>query len=227
MIRNRRMRVEEYVPTATLLLQSLLRDRIELVDKFSDFTMGYVERFKNQLHKIKALQMSLNMTGEQIKATEDLFIAVDLLNKDLNFLSFQFKQANLESDLLAKVKYDLVKRNIEGACLKMEDLIKFISNEHLVLESKGMNMHFPESLNIEKEDLVNKNKFLNNFKNNIGQLYLDHREDFNLLYDFMSTVSEAGRILYDGKEKEDEYTISKIIGKMRVEKVEDSMSLAS
>ena len=63
--------------------------------------------------------------------------------------------------------------------------------------------------------LVAKNKSQNDIINMKNELYRNNRADYDLLYDYISTVTDAGKIMYQGKGKRDEYVIGKVLGRMR------------
>jgi hypothetical protein len=51
--------------------------------------------------------------------------------------------------------------------------------------------------------------------NNKKQLYEDNKTDYDALYDFIKTITGAGNIFYNGVVKADEYTVTKMIARMR------------
>lgn len=56
-----------------------------------------------------------------------------------------------------------------------------------------------------------QNKVLNAVKN----LYEKNKTAYENLYTYISTISEAGKIIFKGQVKADQYTISKLIKRMR------------
>lgn len=223
MSKGKKLRVEEYVPAANCLLKSFVRDRNEMAGRFIEFTVDYENSFAGQIETVKKLEQSLVMTEQQKEATEALYSASDRVSKELSFLTFHFKRAALYPGILTMVKKEIAKRNIEGACQKMGGLISYISAEHEILESKGMEPGFPSELAIMKSDLEMRNSYLNEIVDNKDQLYDENIEEYKLLYGFVTTVANAGKVIYDGCSKEDEYSISKIIGRMRSQKISEEM----
>jgi len=220
MSKSKKLRVEEYVPSAVILMKSFGRDREELAGRFIEFTEDYENGFSDLIETVSKLEQSMVLTEQQKEATDALYNASDAISKELSFLTFHFKRAALYSGLLTMVKKELAKRNIEGACQKMGGLISYISAEHEILESKGMEAGFPSELTMMKSELERKNSFLNELVDNKDQLYEDNIEEYKELYGFITTVSNAGKVIYEGSSKEDEYSISKIIGRLRLAKSE-------
>jgi hypothetical protein len=215
MSKSKKLRVEEYVPAAMTLMKSFVRDRDELSRRFTELTEDYENDFAGQIMMVSKLEQSLVLTEEQKEATDALYKASDAISKELSFLTFHFKRAALYPGILTMVKKELAKRNIEGACQKIGGLISYVSAEHEILESKGMEVGFPSELIMMKADLEMKNSFLNELIDNKDQLYEDNIEEYKALYSFITTVSNAGKVIYEGLDKEDEYILSKIIGQMR------------
>lgn len=209
------LKAEEYVPAATFLKTSFVRDREELSSRFSEFTPDYLAGFEAQLTKVTGLEQALILTEEQKGITASLYDASNVVNKDLNFLSFYFERAGLDTAIVTGVKKDLTSRNVEGACLKLAGLIQFITGKSALLESKGMNAGFPAELDAARVNLMTKNELQNKVMDTKKQLYKDNKAEYDKLYDYVSMIAKAGKIMYDGMSKKDEYTVTKLISRMR------------
>ena len=218
MAKGFKLRMEEYVPTGTFLKTSFTRDRAKLVTRFAEFTTEYEAAFIAQLTKVTKLEQTLKLTEKQKKVTETLYEKADLVNKEFNFLSFYFKRADLDSSILTDVKNDLVSRNIEGACFKMEGLMQYVAENETVLISKGMAAGFVARMETDVEDLSAKNELQNDVMNIKGQLHRDNASEYKKLYAYISTIAAAGKIMYDGDGKAGEYTLSKVLSRMRIVK---------
>ena len=195
---------------------SFTRDRAELATRFAEFTPEYEAEFNTQLRKVAKLEQTLKLTEEQKQVTETLYEKADLVNKEFNFLSFYFKRADLDSGILTAVKKDLVSRNIEGACFKMEGLMQYVAENETVLVSKGMAAGFVATLETDVEDLTIKNALQNKIMNIKGQLHEDNAGEYKKLYTYIATIAAAGKIMYDGVGKVDEYTLGKVLSRMRI-----------
>lgn len=223
MKRGVKLRMEEYVPAATFLKTSFVRDRAELATRFSEFTDDFENAFAMQLSKVEQLEQVLKLTKEQKRVTQSLYEQADILNSELNFLSFYFKRTDLDSGILTQVKNNLRKRNIEGACYKMEGLIQYVLENEDELASKGMAVGYPNTLREEKEGLAAKNASQNEIMDVRGQLHEDNAKEYKKLYDYISVIVSAGKIMYANVGKIDEYTITHLISRMRVIKEDDAV----
>jgi ABC-type sulfate transport system substrate-binding protein len=117
--------------------------------------------------------------------------------------------------MITKLKADLAKRNIEGACDKIIGVQQYIVANRAALESKGMAAGFPAALLVTKATLETKNELQNTVRNQRKTLYDNNKLVYDALYDYIKTVAKAGKIMYKGKTKVAEYTISKIIARLR------------
>lgn len=215
MSKSVKLRVEEYVPMAMFLMKSFERDRTEMASRFKEFTSDYQNAFGVQLEKVSALEQTINLTREQKNTTAALYALASQMNKELNFLAFWMKSAGLDRKVLTGVKRDLLQRNIEGACLKMAGLVQLVQKEAALLESKGMGADFVQRLIDVKNDLEKHNALQNEIMDIRGQLYEDNSRAYKLLHGYISTIAEAGKIMYDGLGKRDEYTLRKLLSRMR------------
>jgi len=212
---ERKLLVEEYVPAGRFLINSFTRDRAELVGRFAEFTPAYLTAYSNKIEEVKTLEKTIVLTKAQQQATIDLYTAANTLNNDLNFVSFYFKRAKLDTKQITKLKADLAKRNIEGACDKIIGVQQYIVANRAALESKGMATGFPAALLVTKATLETKNELQNTVRNQKKTLYDNNKVVYDALYDYIITVANAGKIMYKGKSKVVEYTLSKIIARMR------------
>lgn len=209
------MRIEEYVPAATFMLASFSRDRAELVSRFSEFTTAYQDAFREKLEQIKSLEHALKLSEKQKQLTAELYLQGDALNRELNFLSFYFKRAALDPGIITAVKDDLRSRNIEGACLKLSALIQYVNAQQVLLTDKGMAVGFPAQLLAEQQALEAMNVQQHELMNTLSRLYAANRSAYQSLLEYVRVIAEAGKIMYDGDVREGEYTIDRIIGRMR------------
>lgn len=210
-----RLKIEEYSPIAGFLKDSFAADRVQLSTRFAKFTPQFEADFNAQRLVVKDLDSTLVLTQEQKDATALLYSKADEVNVELNFLSFYFRDSGLDTKMITKTKSNLEARNIEGACLKIKDIIQYITANHVVLESKGMAATYPADLAADKLFLEDKNEIQNTVKNAVKGLYSANSATYDNLYTYISTICDAGKIMYKGQVKADQYTISKLIKRMR------------
>lgn len=212
---NNRLRKEEYAPAAQFLKTSFAQDRAALALRFPEYTAAYQTAFESKIAQVVNLETGVVATENQKQATSDLYDKADFLNNELNFITSYFKRADLDSKMVSKVKTDLNKYNIEGACLKIQGLKEYIVAHHVVLESKGMAASFPTELETIKTYLTDKNVLQNSTMNQLKTLHNANKGTYNELYAYITSICEVGKLVFKYNPKADEYTITKLIGRMR------------
>jgi hypothetical protein len=206
---------EEYVPAGLFIKKSFDRDRLELTSRFPMFTEDFSAEFGKQIEKVKQLESSVVLKSEIAKETRLLYAAANELNREFNFLVYYFKKATLTTKLLSSVKRNLTNRNIEGAVDKIKGVIDIVTAKRAVLVEKGMGSDFPEQLAIKRDYLEDKNGVQNEYRDAISKLYGDHQPEYEKLLDYIQDIADAGKRFYATDRKVGEYTITKLISRMR------------
>lgn len=212
---NNKLRKEEYSVAAGFLKTSFANNRVDLATRFTDFTPTYEADFAAKIAQVVSLEQGITLTNEQKTATAELYNAAKELNAELNYLGFYFKKANLDKKLITGLKKELSKNNIEGANQKITGIVQFITDRQALLETKGMASTFPADLAQTRDVLQAKNELQNQKMNTLKVLHNANKGIYKELYDYISTIAEAGKIKYKGTILADQYTISKIIDRMR------------
>jgi sulfur transfer complex TusBCD TusB component (DsrH family) len=206
---------EEYLPGALFIKTSFIRDRAEMVTRFAEYTPEYLVGFEAQITAVKQIQGALMLTEAQKQATANLYLKADSVNVEFNFVSSYFKKCKLDTKILSQVKKDLTARNIEGAIDKIATVIQMVAVNAAALMSKGMAANFAETLAADRDYLELQNALQNQVKNQVSDLYTANKAEYDALYEYIAEIANDGKIMYKGTPKAKEYTITKIIERMR------------
>lgn len=212
------VRDEEYATLGDFMMVSFVRDQPELKLKFSVLDDAYLSGFQGKLAQIKELEGKLRFTEEQKSATKALYAEAGEVNNELNFLSMYMKDAGLPTSAVSALKKSLSNGNIEGALLELKDVVQYVKSQRSGLEAKGMDAGFPTALEDNFASMAAKNTLQNTVMNARKQVVKDNQGEYDALYAYIANVAEKGKLFYKGKVKEDEYTITKIIARMRAPK---------
>lgn len=210
------IRLEEYSTLGDFVKASFVRDQGEFLVRFPKLDSHFLANFESKLQGIKTLESALVLTEEQKTATAQLYAEAGVMNKELNFLSAYIRDAGLSSVAVSELKTDLRTGNIEGALLKMEGVKQYVVAHQAALEAEGMAADFPVVIEAHKTSMEQKNALQNSYMNARKQLTQENKQQYKELYVFINKIVKAGKLLYDGETKKDEYTLSKVIGRMRV-----------
>lgn len=212
---NNKLRKEEYTVAGNFLKTSFANDRADLATRFPEFTPEYQTAFEASIDLVEDLEQGVVLTEEQKTATAVLYSLSKELNSELNFLTFYFKRAGLDSKMVSNLKKDLTKNNIEGCTQKITGLLQFIADKRTVLTEKGMAGTFESELAQTRDNLNEKNELQNQKMNALKDLHSENKAIYKELYQYISIIADAGKIKYKNTIKADQYTISKIIARMR------------
>ena len=215
---NVNVKNEEFVPLAEFIMVPFERDQRQIEAKFPKLNGPFLEAFRAKIDFVKDLESSLVLTTEQSRVTEELYAEAAAFNKEVNFLSSYFKGAGLPTASITKMKDFFFSRDIEGGLLEMKAVKQLARVHEVALEAEGMDADYPDKMDAAYASMTEKNVMQNTIMNNRETLVRNNRADYDALYDYIATVAEKGKIVFDSTGFEDEYTISDIIKRMRAPK---------
>jgi hypothetical protein len=223
---NVNVRKEEYTVLGDFILTSYSRDLVTISTRFPKLGTAFKDEFVAKLNFVKALESGLVLKENQKEATSSLYQEAGELNGELNFVSSYFKDAGLNTALVTDLKNDLFNHNIEGALLKIEGLKQYIVAHLVALVEEGMEEHFPDKLTDHKVSLTAKNNAQNALINDHKELINANVAHYDALYSFIASIAEKGKLVFKGTVYQDEYTISKVMKRMRAPGRKDDNSSA-
>lgn len=213
-----RIRNEEFTPLADFIKASFERDQSVIVAKKPKLNASFLSDFTTKLDQVKVLESGLVLTEEQKATTVLLYDEATELNKKLNFLSSYMQDAGLNSSAVSDLKTDLKKHNIEGAILKIESVKQFVSANKTLLEAEGMDNGFIAELDGHKISLSARNLEQNKFMDKHKTLTDANQAEYKVLYSYIAKIATAGKLIFDGTVVKDEYTVAKLLLRMRAAK---------
>lgn len=215
---NTNVKNEEYVPLGKFIMVSYERDQAEIQGKFPKLDVPFMEAFKSQLALVKDLENSLVLTTTQRKVTAELYKEAAAFNKEVNYLSSYFKGAGLPTKVVTKMKEMLSSDNIEGALQELVGVRQLLLANETALVAEGMPADYSAKMDATYTSMSDKNVMQNEIMNDRKTLVRNNKAEYEALYTYISTVAEKGKLVFDGTGFEDEYTITKIIKRMRAAK---------
>jgi hypothetical protein len=213
-----RVKTEEHAPLADFIRTSFVRDQAAITARYPKLNDAFLEAFDQQLTVVRALDSRYLITAEQKKATEQLYAEARLLSNELTFLNSYLSEAGLDTALVTALKENLTDSNIEGALLKIEAVRQFILQHQEALEDEGMAATFPATLSAHKTSLAAQNELQNSFMNSARTLTDANKAQYNDLYDRISKIANAGKLVFRDAIQRNEYSVSRIISRMRAPK---------
>jgi hypothetical protein len=206
---------EEYTAIADFIRKSFERDQSAITVRYPKLNAAFLTAFSAKLEHVKKLESAAVTTKHQKKATQELYAEADALNDELTFLIDYFKDAGLETTVISKLKEDLWRNNIEGAVLKIESVMQLIESDQEALVEEGMASDFTATLAAHKVSLSDKNQLQNQHINAGRSITENNKGAYESLYDDILKIANAGKKVLKGTVAEDEYSVTKIIRRMR------------
>ncbi len=208
---------EEYPAIGDALITSFNRDQSELAEHYKMMNADFVTEFQNAIDAVRATASVLAKTEELKSVTKQLYGLADEANKKLLFLLDYVKDAGLESASISGIRSKLTTRNIEGAVYDLREVLPYLESHKAELDAGNMPKeflgYFPpilpqmEAWNAEQIAIVSNRK----------SLVEANKILFENAYSYISKVSNNGKKVFKDTVKKDDYTISKLIAKVRVE----------
>lgn len=212
------VRHEEVTVLGDFVLTSFTRDLDAIKSKFPKLGETFRDSFIVKLDFVKTLESTLMLSEDKKSVTASLYNEADRLDKELNFLSSYFKDAELNTAIISAVKADLHNANIEGAILKLEGLSQFVGIHAGELVAEGMASDYATVLSDYKVSLTQKNRDQNDLLNARKQLTNANVAHYKELLQLIRKITNKGSLVFKNTVVEDEYVFKKVLQRMRVAK---------
>ncbi|WP_264520666.1 hypothetical protein [Flavobacterium sp. N1994] len=214
-----RIKKEEYTALGDFILPSFVRDQAIIVAKFPKLNDAFLTAFTTKLNFVKKLESRVVKAEEKKKVTADLYQTAAALNAELTVLNSYVADAGLNTQVVTALKNDLYIANIEGAVLKTEGVLQYVTSNQAALEEEGMSAAFVATLDDFITKLAAKNSLQNDYMNSLKQLTETNGSHYDELYGFISKIANKGKLIFKASVTYDEYCITKNISKMRAIRV--------
>ena len=212
-----RIKQEEIVPVADMLISSFQRDQAEIAAENDFYSVAFLKQFKTVTEEVRELEKADVLLTKQKTVTKDLYLLADNLYKPLKIFNIVVQKAALPTTLVQDIINNLKKRNIEGGLVDMKALMQVVASNQALLTSKAMKSNFPALLDTNFKDLTEKSNLQTKIIKERQLLTNDNGATFETLYnDYIIDICNIGKAVYHGKAKANEYTISKMLKKLHV-----------
>ena len=214
---NSTLNYEEYPAIGDALIASFSRDQGELAGHYKMMDSDFLTEFQNAIDAVRGTASVLEKTAELKSVTRQLYGLADEANQKLLFLIDYVKDAGLESASISGIRTKLTTRNIEGALYDLREVLPYLDEHKAALDAGDMPdkflSYFPpilpqlEAWNAEQIAIISNRK----------TLVEANKVLFENAYSYISKVSNNGKKVFKNTVKKDDYTIAKLIAKVRVD----------
>ena len=199
------LKLEEYVPTGSLVLESFKRNQADFLKHNTKMDNSYLENFVMLLNKLNTIESTYSMTEEQKEMTVKLYEQCDLALEKLLYMRVYAKTAKLDCNIITKIATALRRRNVEGGTKGLQDALEYYKNHEEPLLASGMPTEFLNELINLTETIKNLNNTQNDYFRICVETTAQNKVYYKELYKFIAEICETGKIIYrkdDAKIKE-------------------------
>lgn len=210
---------EEYLPLAKDLMASFSRDLADFTDEDHNYTQTYADDFQAKITETEQKETSNTALVQQKQITQDLYLLGENLKKPLKSLRIRIERAGIPTKLTVQVLKDIKNRNFEGVSAKLADLISLVNNNSAILQTKGMKNTLPQDLQDAQTAIAAKADEQTQLMKKVAGIADTNKVLYEELYQYISEICEDGKLIYEGEQKADEYTIKKMLAKLHANKI--------
>lgn len=211
---------EEYLPLAKDLMASFNRDLTDFENEDHNYSQTYKDAFQAKITEVEQKEASNTALVQQKQITQDLYLLGENLKKPLKSLRIRIERAAIPTKLTVQILKDIKSRNFEGVSEKLGNLISLVDSNSAALEAKGMKNTVPQDLHNAQTNIAAKADEQTQLMKKVASIVNSNNELYDQLYQFISEICEDGKLIYEGEQKADEYTIKKMLAKLHANKIQ-------
>ena len=207
---------EDYAVIADFIAVSFERDLASFSQIYKTMNAEYLESFKKAISKLKNNDSTNAIVVKQKETTAKLYKQADELRRSITFLKDYTERSGLDTSLLKVIVTKINGKNIAGVVKAVRDAIPYYSDnmeriadmpegflEKVVEQTKQL-----DALNIQQNTLMNERKHHTQA----------NKEMYQLIKKYIGDIAKAGKLIFRGQKKEEEYVISKIVARAKTNK---------
>jgi|GEM_PF-177947 len=201
---------------ADFIAVSFERDLDSFSSTYKTMNASYLENFKKAISQLKNNDSTNAIVIKQKETTANLYKQADELRRNITFLKDYATRSGLDTSLLKVVVTKINGRNIAGVVKAVRDAIPYYSDnieriadmpegflEKIVEQTKQL-----DALNVLQNTLMNERKYHTQA----------NKEMYALIKKYIGDIAKAGKLIFQGQKKEEEYVISKIVTRAKTNK---------
>lgn len=214
MLKSRKLKQEDYTALADVMLVSFERDLEDFTKVFRTIDTTFLVNFRKANEDLKNASSSLVIKQSQKQTTKEIYQKADEFIDKLILLKAYTKRAKLDVPILQETIMALRSRNLEKVIKNTREMLPFFTENKSKIQDMPddflsdipATLIYFETKNAEQNTLMSESK----------RVTSEGKPLYDTLYNYIKEVADAGKIVYKGSPKKEDYTISKIIQRMGV-----------
>jgi hypothetical protein len=205
---------EEYVPLADAIVIRLEADQVSFKAANHLYDAAYITKMKAKTNEVRQKEAADVLLIKQKEVTKALYLLSDELTIPIKLFSIVLTKAKIETPLCSEIIKLIKNRNAEGLLTKIKALQDVITANKTVLTASGMKADLPTILQTAHTAITTKSNLQTDIIKQRKAFANTNKAVYKELYTYIAEVCKLGKIIYQGTQKAEEYTIEKIIKKM-------------
>lgn len=203
----------EYPVVAMYLKDMLAKDKAEIQPFFKSMDEKFDADFENAIVEVQAVPLTATGLMQQKDASLVVYGIMENVMKKLPYLKIYAVNAGVEKTYVEKaLKFGRVS-DTEGLVKSVKEAVMFYNSKKAQLVD--MPDDFLEKLSADVVELEKMNVSQEDFKHTRRNMTAENAAKYDMLDDFIKRVSRAGKTVFKGTSKADNYNISKILSNIR------------
>lgn len=210
---NYNLKHEDYPAVADIMAISLERDLTDFSAKYKNMNADYLAEFKAASAAVKAITHDVLSLAKQRQATKKAYSMADRVKEGVILLKDYADRAKLDSKVLGGAVKQFNHRNIEGGIKSVRGALPYFAEhaDQMLAMPDGFLDQMAAGITELEELNTSQSKVMNDRR--LGTS--DNKVVHDRLYGFIAEVARAGKLIYKSGPKRDEYTLSKIVARVR------------
>lgn len=214
MLKSRKLKQEDYTALADAMLVSFERDLTDFKKVFRTIDESFLASFKKANEDLKNVSSSLLIKQSQKQTTKEIYKKADEFINKLILLKAYTKRAKLDVPILQETIMALRSRNLEKVIKNTREMLPFFT------ENKSKIQDMPDDFLSDIPAILvyfeTKNAEQNTLMSESKRTTSEAKPFYDTLYNYIKEVADAGKVVYKGSPKKEDYTISKVVQRMGV-----------
>lgn len=205
---------EECLPLAKDLYQSFQRDFNDFMAEDHNYTTAYLKFFDAKIDEVEQSEQRDSALIQQKQTTRALYLLGDQIRLPLKKLNLRIKRAKLPTSLVTDISADIRDRNFEGVADKLQRLIQILSDNAEMMQAAGMKDDVILLLKEARVEIAQKADEQTQMMKEVSGKTDGTRHLYKELEAVIRHICEDGKLMYEGTQKADEYTIKKMLSRL-------------
>ena len=212
-MKSSKIRQAEYPVVGLAMKESFTRDQAEFLAYYKSMDEAFLSGFDAAIADVQNVHLNTTGMPEQKEASAKVYELQDSLYQRALFLKDYVTYAGLDAALITAAVKALRRTDTEAAVQAIRQAVSYYTP--MAAQLTDMPEGFAETFIADATELERLNIEQNTAMNFRKNLTDENRGKYDALDAFISKVSNAGKRIFKGTSKANEYTLSHLLSRIR------------